>query len=118
MFHTEYIAREKVLAVCPDARCRRAHICRAVTEPRCPHPCLRTHEDLDSVRLALALKLDAIRLELTGGEVRAPRSGNDLELALKYLKELLHDADSAAMASAMQSEGRVPAVRVARRPGR
>ena len=118
MFHTEYIAREKVLAVCPDARCRRAHICRAATEPRCPHPGLRTPEDLDSVRLALALKLDAIRLELTGGEVRAPRSGNDLELALKYLKALLHDADSAAMARAMQSEGRVPAVRVTRRPGR
>lgn len=94
MEHPEFIARERVLKVCPDINCRRSGQCRAAVSDI---PCARTHEDIDEARYQLAAKLDRLRREYAGtGEALDPADPEfqyKLDRRLGELKRALEQAD-------------------------
>ncbi|MCB1380589.1 MAG: hypothetical protein KDK89_19815 [Alphaproteobacteria bacterium] len=54
---SDFIARDAMLDVCPDFRCRRSGDCQRAQQGL---PCRRSHESRDAFRVRLAAKLDRL----------------------------------------------------------
>jgi hypothetical protein len=97
MHYPGWIEREAPLARCPRKVCRRSGLCARETGKR---PCARTHETRDAFNWALARKLAEINEENLRKNPELRNKVHDpyeVELKMKYLKEMLHARDEADM---------------------
>ena len=86
---SEFIARDAVLAVCPDARCRRAGRCMADGTARA---CRRSHEPADKVRDQISAGLEKMTAALKPRN-GPPLSQYELELRLAEVKRGLEQRE-------------------------
>ena len=109
MLHPAWIERGTPLARCPRKACRRSGVCEKETGPL---PCERTHETKDAMRIKLARKFQKWNRQLLRenpelkNQVLTPY---ELELKLKYVKELLQARDEASQPSRLAAQQQKPA---------